>query len=470
MISPLPLRNRRRRRRSASRNERTTRPAALPCKTLRSAAAVVAFFSGACQEQLPTSAREQLIPSGLVVDVTLSFDEFGSNLRVYGGFGRTSDRGGGFVAHEFGADAGPGGSGLQGLQAATLARFGDYPSSASVRDTTGTTRPDSSLTFLSGRIFVVLDTVGSVASGPVSLVAHEVVDPWDRRTATWDLAVDTAGARIPWSEAGGGPPQEIGRVVWEPGKGDSVFIAVDSARLYAWADTARDFHGIRLEADAAGSRLELRSLGLLLKTLPSLAPDTLLDLAVPVRSSTFVYDPPAPAPSSGEARVGGVPAWRSVLDVAIPGELNGPPSLCAEVACPVLLEERHVSYAGLQLFSRVPARPYAPSDTLSIEVRRVLAPAFLPKSPLGPSLTGLGERLAPEWFAPPAGEVVEIPVTSLVRDLLRDEASDGGRASSAVALLSTLEPLSLEYVSFEKQDPARRPRLRLILSFSRDGR
>lgn len=433
-------------------------------------AAAVALLAGACQEQLPTAAREQLIPAGLVAEVVLPFDEFGSDVRVYGGFGRTSDRGGGFVAHEYGGGANPDGSVLPGLQAKTLVRFGAYPVSASVRDTAGTTRPDSSLAFLSGRIFAVLDTVGSVASGPVSVVAHEIAEPWDRTTATWDLAADTAGARTPWSEPGGGPPQEIGRAVWNRGQGDSVFIAVDSALLHAWADTARDFHGIRLEAASAGSRLELRGLGLLLKTLPSVNPDTLLDLETPVRSSTFLYDPPAPPPSPGEARVGGVPAWRSVLDLAAPGDLNGPASLCAQIPCPVRLEERHVSYAGLQVFSRVPARPYAPSDTLSIEVRTVLAPAFLPKSPLGPSISGLGgERIAPEWFAPPAGEVVEIPVTSLVRDLLREQAEDGGRPVAAIALLATLEPLSLEYVSFEARDPARAPRLRLILSFSREA-
>ncbi len=440
--------------------------------TLRSAVAAiaVAVVASACQEQLPTSARDTLIPAGIVVEVVLPFDEFGSDLRVYGGFGRTSERGGGFVAHEFGAGTDPDAPARPGLQATTLIGFGGYPASASVRDTAGTTRTDSSLTFLSGRIYAAFDTVGSVAPGPVGLVVHEIADPWDRTTATWEFAVDTAGDPTPWSAPGGGSPQEIGRATWDRAQGDSVFVSVDSALVHAWADTARDFHGIRLEASTPGTRLELRGLGLRLQTRPSLNPDTLLDLAVSARSSTFIYDPPAPPPAPGEARVGGVPAWRTVLNVAEPADLNGPPSLCAAVPCPVRIEDRHVSYAGLQLFSRVPAAAYAPSDTLAIEVRTVLAPAFLPKSPLGPSITGLtGERLAPEWFAPPAGEVVEIPVTGLVRGLLNEETSDGARASRAIALLSVLEPLSLEYVSFESEDPARRPRLRLILSFSEGG-
>lgn len=431
------------------------------------AAAVLPF---ACQEQLPTSEREDLVPSGIVVDVVLPFGEFASDLRVYGGFGRTSERAGGFVAHQFGAGAGAGGEPLPALDSRTLVRLGAYPASASVRDTAGTLRQDSSISFASGRIVAVFDTVGSVLPGPVEVVAHEIGESWDHATATWSHAVDTVGGRVLWSEAGGGPAREVARGVWERGQGDSLFLPVDSARVHAWADTASEFHGIRLEAATPGARLELRSMVLSLHTLPSINPDTVVDLRVPISASTFVYDPPPPAPAPGEARVGGVPAWRSVLDLDLPNQLDGPPYLCTAVSCPVRIDDRHVSYAALRLVSRVPAPAFAPSDTLGVEVRTVLAPGFLPKSPLGPAITGLGgARVAAEWFAPPAGHVVEVPVTGLVRDMLRRGEPDDTR-SATIALLAPLEPLSLEYVSFEGADPAAMPRLRLILNFSEQGR
>ena len=435
---------------------------------LGTATVAAAVLFGSCQEQLPTSVRDDLVPAGVVVEVTLPFEDFASNVRVYGGFGRASDRGVGFVAHEFGGGADETGRALPLLEARTLVRFGAYPASASVRDTTGTLRTDSAIAFVSGRIVAALDTAGSVAAGPVEVVAREVTEAWDA-SATWSDAVDTLGGRVPWSEAGGGPGREVVRGVWDPAEGDTLFLPVDSARLREWSDTAAGVHGIRLETTTPGARLDLRSVSLSLLALPSINPDTIADLRVSRTVGTFIYDPPAPPPAPGEARVGGVPAWRSVLDLRLPPELAGPPALCAAVPCPVRFDDSHVSYAALQLVSRVAAPAFAPSDTLGVEVRSVLAPDYLPKSPLGPSLTGLaGARFPPEWFAAPAGEVAEIPITGLVRDLRRPGAD--ASASRAIALLSPFEPLSLEYLSFEASDPARAPRLRLVLVFSQSGR
>lgn len=429
-------------------------------------AAAVLFAS--CQEQLPTSAREDLVPAGVIVEVTLPFEDFASNLRVYGGFGRTSDRGVGFVAHQFGGGADESGRALPLLEAKTLVRFAGHPASASVRDTAGTLRTDSAISFVSGRIVAVLDTAGSVAAGPVEVVAREMAEAWDA-SATWGHAVDTLGGRVPWSEAGGGSGPEVVRGLWDPAQGDTLFLPVDSARLRAWSDTASEVHGIRLETTTPGVRLDLRSVSLSLLAQPSINPDTTVDLRVSWTAGTFIYDPPAPPPAPGEARVGGVPAWRSVLDLRLPSELAGPPALCAAVSCPARFDDSHVSYAALQLVSRAAAPAFAPSDTLGVEVRSVLAPDYLPKSPLGPALTGLaGARFPAEWFAAPAGEVAEVPITGLVRDLRRPGADSS--VPRAVALLAPFEPLSLEYLSFEASDPDLAPRLRMVLAFSQAGR
>ena len=114
----------------------------------------------ACQELLPTAESEELVRAGVAIEVTLTARDFLNRTRVYGGYGRTSELGGGFIAHRFGAvdgpPTGPGANPDAGLEAATLLRFGRYPASFTVTDTAGTSRPDSSLTFLSARIVAPL--------------------------------------------------------------------------------------------------------------------------------------------------------------------------------------------------------------------------------------------------------------------------------------------------------------------------
>lgn len=428
------------------------------------AALCVAVLLGAaaCQEQLPTATQDDLVPPGLTVELLLPFDEFGRGARVFGGYGRASELGGGFVARDYGGE-GPN----PGLSAATLARFGRYPGYASVTDTTGTTRPDSALSFPSGRVVVRFNADGSVAPGPVEVRAHATSERWDQMSAGWGLAVDTLGDATPWSVPGGGAGEELGSLLWSPAASDSVEFAVDSAQIAAWADSTDLARGVRLTTEAAGVRLQVRSVRLWLNALSSINPDTVLQLLAVTEGTTFIYNP-LPGPPAAGLRVGGAPAWRSVLDLDMPGVLDGIPDLCAVVTCPVSINEEHVSYAGLVLTSRESERAFAPSDTLPLDLRMVLAPEVLPKSPLGPTTrtNPLGTRLAPEWFSAPAGESVEVPVTSLIRDILRGETEDGGPVSSTVALLSTFEPVSLEYASFEGPSSPSSPSLRLILSFS----
>ncbi len=420
------------------------------------------ILAAGCQEALPTAAHEDLVPKGVTVEVMLPFSDFAENARVFGGYGRASDLGGGFIARDFGGE-----DAEDGLEAATLVRFGNYPTFVSVLDTTGTTRPDSSLTFLSGRIVARFDTGSSVVPGPgpVRVRAQATTEPWDGVSATWQFAVDTLNHRVSWSIPGGGAVEEIGSAVWDVTAGDSLEIEVDSVRVASWADASDLSRGVRLTTDEPGVRLRVRSARLWLETLPSIRPDTLLQVRAATETTTFVYDP-APAPPGDALRVGGAPAWRTVLSLQIPEELRGPPELCAKLGCPFVIDEDHVSYAGLLFTSRETPRAFAPSDTLSMDLRAVLAPDFLPKSPLGPSMTGIiGKILEPEWFSSPAGNRVEVPVTRLVRDLLRGETTSGDPVTGTVALLSTFEPLSLEYASFAGKG-ASAPRLRLILTFS----
>ena len=211
-----------------------------------------ALLASACQEQLPTASRDDLVPAGTTVEVVLPFESFGDGARVFGGYGRASDLGGGFVARDYGG-ASPG----DGLAAATLARFGGYPDYVSVTDTTGTTRPDSSISFLSGRVVVRFNADGSVTQGPVEVTAHAVNEPWDQASAGWEYAVDSIDERTPWSVPGGGRGEQIGAVHWDPASGDSLEFAVDSALVAAWADSADLSKGVRLSTTASGVRLQV---------------------------------------------------------------------------------------------------------------------------------------------------------------------------------------------------------------------
>lgn len=429
-------------------------------------AAALLASAGGCSEALPTVERDDLVRSGFATEVILEYDEFASGARVYGGYGRPSDLGAGFVAHDFGSQGGGGGA-AQGLEASSLLRFGRYPRSAQVLDTTGTNVPDTVLAFLDGSLLVRFDSLSSVHNDrPVEIVAQAITEPWDGRTATWEYAIDSVGHRESWSVPGGGAVAEIGSVTWDPETGDSAKIEVDSTWIAAWADTTDHSRGVRVGTTTPGVRLRVVGALLRLNTRPSVNPDTIVQVPSSTESRTFIYAP-VPRPPLKTLRVGGVPAWRTVMELDIPSVLNRPEELCDVVGCPVEITADHVSFAALRFTTRPGVRSFAPSDTLPLDLRSVMAPDFLPKSPLGPSLSGPFGTLVPhQWFHPPAGEVVELAVTGLVRDLLRGETVDGDPISNTIAVLSSFEPLSVEYVSFDGPTSPNAPGLRIVLNFS----
>ena len=455
----------------AQRDMRT--PAAASQRDMRTpattplAATLAILLLATCQVEIPTATRDELVKSGVAVEISVPFDDFVTSATVYGGYGRASALGGGFVAHEFGPGLDEDGAQVPGLEAATLVRFGGYPSSVSVVDTTGTNRLDTAATFHDGGVLVRFDTVSSVTGGPVALSAHLVTEEWDPVSATWGFAIDTVENQVPWSVPGGGPAEELATGVWDPAEGDSVELVLDSAVVAGWADSAA-VRDVRLVATTPGVRLRVASVRLRLRTVPTIRPDTTVSVAVGATAATFIYDP-VPGPPSTALRVGGAPSWRTVLNLQIPRILAGYPDLCDRLDCPVNLRAEHVSYAGLQLTTVAGAGAFALSDSLALDVRMVTAPRFLPKSPLGPPSFGVGGLAAvpPELYSPEAGQVFEVPVTQHVRDQLRGETEAGDPISSTLALLTIFEPLSIEYATFAGRGSANPPVLRLILNFSR---
>lgn len=418
---------------------------------------ITALASAACGEKTPTSVDPDLLPlRPTTVEVRLTWEQFGSNLRVFGGFGSVHDLGTGVVASRFGGS----------LDARTLVRFTDLPKTATVTDSSGTSRTDTLLALRSGRVVAFLDTIASVADGPVTLELGAMRQRWHGTSATWAMAVDTAGDAVRWEEPGGGPVVRVATTVWDRTKGDSAVFALDTVQLKMFNDTSVANQGALVGLVTQGARLVVANVVLRARVKASVR-DTLLDLSASNEEMTFVYTP-EPGEPAGSIRVGGAPAWRTALDIAVPTRLTGPASLCAAVGCPLELTPTRVNYAALVLSTSPTEAAFQPSDSLEIDVRAVYDPSALPKSPLGPSLMGTTRRrVGPDLFGGAAGGQIEIPVTSFVRSILQADSVDGFPPPKSLALLAAFEPSSLTFGSFFGPGTPRAPVLKLIVSAGR---
>ena len=421
----------------------------------------------ACANEIPTAVDERLLPVDPVTfEVRLPWSQFASDLTVLGGFGRAEQLGVGLLAREF-----------QGtFDARTLMHLNQLPLAAQVSDSLGTTRTDSVLTFVAGHLRITLDTMTSTR-GPVRVTLGRTLVPWDVHTATWEHAIDTLNRQLPWPEAGGGPIDTLGIGEWNEFQGDSMFIALSAAGIAVLADSTSD-RGLLMSVETPGERVDVTDVQLRLDTRPSVHRDTMITLVVDIRDLTFIYNPP-PTPPAEELRVGGVPSWRSLLTLELPETVVGPPDACARVGCPIALTAERVNHAGLVLTSSPTGPAFQPSDSLGIEVRAVLAPEVLPKSPLGPPLllsgSGLtvGARLPASAFLTGGAQQAEIPITPIVQRFMSGETAPGERSSGTIALLSLIcrieigtcsEVASISYASFVGPGQPGEPHLRLILT------
>ena len=420
------------------------------------AAALMAVV--ACQERAPTALDDAQLPEGPVtVEIELPWSDFGSNFQVLGGYGSVASLGSPLLAHTYAG----------ALESRVLMRFGAYPISAQVINANGTTEIDTDIRYISGRLVLTIDTAASSNTGPVTLQLGALEEVWDANTASWTYAVDTVADQRAWTEPGAGPSTQISTAVWDPATGDSVNFVLDSAATARWVDNADQSRGGRIEADTDGVRLMLTGARLRVIMRPSIRPDTLVEDSVRLIEGTAVYDPPPSMPVG--LRVGGAPAWRSIMEITVP-QFTGPPELCAAVlgGCPFTAEAGHISYAALALTSRATEAVFQPTDTVRLDVRAVLSPPTLPKSPLGLSETGgLGMSISPEVFGALEGSVVEVPITAFVRTLLAGPGA-GGVAEvdppSTLALTSVTEPFSLSFASFFGPAEPGEPVLKLILT------
>lgn len=411
----------------------------------------------ACTDEVPTSTNPDLIPISVeTFEALLDFDEFGADVRIDGGYGSPSslatDR---IVLSEDGT-----------FEVRSLLRFEAAPGvinvvppgeSESVQD------PDPIP--VGGRVSVTLDTVGLQVLEPFRLTAAATSRPWDVRTASWTHAVDTLGGARQW-DVPGGDTEPIGFRDVAPSEADAVTFELDSLTADVWASGDNLARGLMLSMGTPGRQIVVETASLELDLRSSINPDTVVRVSRPLVASTMLLSD-QPDDSDGQLLVGGAPAFRSTFRIELPDTVDATGSICGgSPTCRVPVTPERVIFASLG-FQAVPTEPSAlsPADTLLVDLRPVLAPDRLPRSPLGTPLVPQGRIVPPEFFDDEGDQLLEIPITTLVRALAA--SGDGeGAAPSTLTLMSRIEPSGIGVATFGRIGTANAPVLRLILTSS----
>jgi hypothetical protein len=395
------------------------------------------------------------------VEVVLPFDEFIDEVQVIGGFGSAADHPWGVVSLDD-----------NGLDSRVLMHLRDFPASAVVPG--GGT--DSVFTVTGGRVLLRFDTLVGTLLQPVNVDLFAVAEDWHTPSVTWEVAVDTASDRTAWTQPGGGVLTSIGSAVFDIHRAqteedaafvDTVSVPLDSAAAADLADPSSGVTGILLAVADPGSFVYLLDAAVVFKARPSIEPDSIMELTVENEDLTFMLDP-QPAPPGGALRVGGTPSWRSIITMSIPRMVDGTPEVCGAPGCQVDLGNVVLNAAELILTTRQTQSPFEPQDTTRMDLREVLKPELLPKSPLGGALSPIFERLEPDLFSDQAGTTVFLALTNMVREILATSSGTETEFQVTIALLSVIEPDQVGFATFEGAGSAGAPALRLLYTVAND--
>ncbi|MEX0856395.1 MAG: hypothetical protein WD056_02385 [Gemmatimonadota bacterium] len=443
------------------------------------------WISG-CADDSPTSNDGTILPvDAVTLEVRLPFSQFATDFRRFEGFGTPASLPKTYVAHDWGG----------GVEARAMVQFGALPRIIFVRPPgSPATVPDSTYVPVSGELILRFDTLDYQGSGTFELEAAAIETPWHGPSADWFLSVDTVGATSAWPEPGGGPVRVLDQAEWDPEeviapedpeddpiRVDFVTLEVDSTTVTEWADPEFAGRGLRISSLTPESRLAIRSVELNVRVRPSVNPDTLVSVPVGLAQVTYLADP-TPGALTETFVIGGAPAHRATFRLDLPATIEGTPEACAIVECPLALSPDRLVYAGLELRT-TPPDPIGlrPLEPIVIEIRPVLDPGRLPRSPLGfPLACPSGQcpmvlpstEVVEEDFTVGAPARIDLPMTRYVRDLLRDPADLQAEIPSTVTLLNGLDAATglelrpLQYASFWGPGTELEPILRLVLTVS----
>ncbi len=419
----------------------------------------VAVGSG-CADAVPTSSDGGRIPvDAETIEVRLPFSSFARDYQILSGFQSPAEVPTLTIAHEWAGE----------LESRPVIRFGSLPDVVNVIPPGSTTgaQPDSMFQPVSGKVILRLDTLG-LGEQRFELEADAILTPWHSETVSWELAADTLGGRLPWPEPGGGPVRPVDSATWFPIVADSVVFDIDSLTVTEWADADLPDRGLRVRTTTPGSRLSVRRLDLRVMVRSEINPDTLIQISANPGRATFIYTP-TPLVSDTVLMVGGAPAARALFRIELPETVDPGPEACARVSCPVSLSADRLLFASLALRTFPTLSPgFAPVDSVAVQVRPVLAPPRLPRSPLSAPIQVAGPPLPPEWFSTEPQTPYEIGMTNYFRSLIQPDTTRGPGPSSTLAILADPEPSGLDVISFFGPGSEAAPELRLILTVT-DG-
>ena len=247
-------------------------------------ALLLAVVAGSCAQESPTEAGGPLIPTDAVRTFEIDLDPsiWLETDTAFSGFDDVNGADYFVAAENFG----------NVMSAHILSRF-LVGTTISATDSSGTELSDTMPTFIGGRVVLLIDTTLSNVPRPFGLSLRNVADDWDAPTATWDLAVDTAGQQTSWTQPGAGGGTLISTAMWPQALDslgvplDSVSIEIDSATIAMWTDTATT-HSVMIALTSPGARLRASDLVLRVDARPSFRPDTVVTISVQATDSRFI--------------------------------------------------------------------------------------------------------------------------------------------------------------------------------------
>src|SRR3954471_1326391 len=276
--------------------------------------------AAACKDQSPTLSGDQFFPGGsrpVTLETYLPASQFLQTLGMFTGYESARTAPEQMIANQYGGS----------LNAHPLQRY-EIPKSVTY-SLNGTSTTDTLYLIRTARLVVVVDSLGS-ALLPTTLQAFPITQPYDWRTASWTLAIDSGSVHTAWTTPGGTHGPLLSSGTWTPHvNGDSVSMPIDTARLRVLRP---DSVPLLLAAGETGRRVQLRGTLLRLEVRPSNAgKDTTITVDVLPSQNFFIFDPAPPA-AAGTYQAGGVFADRTLFHIDFDQPLPGcPPS---EQPCP----------------------------------------------------------------------------------------------------------------------------------------
>jgi hypothetical protein len=367
--------------------------------------AALAVTVAACSDETPTlSGPGSFPPGGVAVtrEVILPASRF---FEVLGGFsGYTNAYQAGYVAVANQYDG--------ALNAHGLARFSGFPRTVTYLRN-GLSKTDAAFSYGESRLVLGVDSA-STAGRPFTLQVWEATQHWDAATATWTLAVDSAGERTAWTEAGGTRGVLLGEATYPATGGDSLVVTLSPASIQRMADSLSP--GVVFTVAETGARIEFADLLLRIAVKPDSAlPDTtIIYTAGPGANLTTVYTPEQPDAPAGGVGVGGIRSARTLLELDLDQTVPGCPATqtCAEVP----LSQVQLNQVAILLRPTAVPNGFRALNDVPLALRLVVEPELGRVAPLGQTL--LDQDVA---FSS-ADSVVVLPVTALTRTLIANDS------------------------------------------------